>query len=132
MSSPSERDELNGAVDASDKSLRAQAYVDAAAVAEYLGVSRAFVYEHAGELGAIELPGRPRKRQDGTPTRPKPRLRFRLSDVDERLSTCSTSRKSEAPELAQVQRLRTRQRSPLGTNVELLPIRGRILAQEAS
>lgn len=55
--------------------------VDAATVADSLGVSRAYVYEHAEDLGAQRL-------GDG----PKPRLRFDL----ERARTCYASSASQA------------------------------------
>lgn len=51
---------------------RPRALVDAAELAEHLGVERSFVYEHADALGAVRL-------GDG----PKARLRF---DVDEAAS----------------------------------------------
>jgi hypothetical protein len=89
--------------------------VDACAVAEHLGVSRAFVYEHADELGARRLGNGPRAR-----------LRFSLAEVDERLSACTTGRRSETPDSPQEAALRPRRRRASGTNVELLPIRGRI------
>jgi hypothetical protein len=76
-----------------------------------LNVSRGFVYEHADELGAIPLGSGPR-----------PRLRFDL----EKAIACFACRRSSEPDLAQEQVLRRRRRRPLGTNVELLPIRGRI------
>jgi hypothetical protein len=88
--------------------------VDAATLAQLLGVERAWVYEHAAELGAIPLGSGPR-----------PRLRFNPQLALERLSTCVTGRKSEpaADRMATPKaRLRARRRS--GTSVELLPIRG--------
>jgi hypothetical protein len=85
--------------------------VDARTLAHRLNVSRAFVYEHSAELGAIPL---------GTGSRP--RLRF---DV-ERALACYASRRSPGPDLPQPEVSRRRRRRPLGTNVELLPIRGRI------
>ena len=87
--------------------------VDAAAVAEYLGVDRGYVYEHAVELGARRL-------GDG----PKSRLRFSLAEIDAALTSCSGSRGSSPPEPAPLQASRPRRRRPLGTPVELLPIRG--------
>jgi hypothetical protein len=90
-------------------------------LAEYLSVAPSYVYEHADQLGARRLG-----------TGPKPRLRFSLSEVDERLSACSASRQSDEPISAPQAASRRRARPALGTNVELLPIRGRIRAQEAS
>jgi hypothetical protein len=89
--------------------------VDAAGVAAYLNVDRSFVYEHADELGARRLGSGPRAR-----------LRFSLEEVDSRLTTCSTGRESKAAESRVVEPIRRRRRTAgLGTNVELLPIRGR-------
>ena len=87
--------------------------VDAAAVAEYLGVTAGYVYEHAAELGARRLGSGPRAR-----------LRFSLEEVDQRLSACLVSRKSDARESALQAAPRPRRRRPLGTTVPLLPIRG--------
>ncbi len=58
--------------------------VDAIALARLLGVSRAYVYEHADELGALRLGGGP-----------KARLRFDLVTVRE-VMTCSASKSSPA------------------------------------
>lgn len=89
--------------------------VDVAAVAAYLGVSHAYVYEHQVELGARRLG-----------TGPKARLRFSLEEIDERLRVCPTGRRSGEPDSGSVVRKPRRRRSPaLGTTVELLPIRGR-------
>jgi hypothetical protein len=88
--------------------------VDAAVLADLLGVTRSYVYEHADELGAIPLG-----------TGPKPRLRFNPDVALERLSACSASRTSEAPEPTRRSQTRSRRRAPMGTTVELLPIRGR-------
>jgi hypothetical protein len=93
--------------------------VDVATVAEYLGTKRAYVYEHADELGARRLGSGPRAR-----------LRFSLAEIDEHLSACSASRESNAAQGASQQPLRRGRPRPLGTNVELLPIRARI--REAS
>jgi hypothetical protein len=86
-------------------------FVDARTLADRLNVSRAFVYEHSAELGAIPL---------GTGKRP--RLRF---DLDKAM-VCYASRRSSGPDSAQEQASRPRRRRPLGTSVSLLPIRGRI------
>jgi hypothetical protein len=89
--------------------------VDAVRVAEHLGVSRDFVYEHAVELGARRLGSGPRAR-----------LRFDLAEVDSRLTSCSRSRGSEEAGSRTVERVRRRRRtSGLGTSVPLLPIRAR-------
>ena len=87
-------------------------------IAEYLSVNPSWVYEHAAELGARRL-------GDG----PRARLRFSVAEVDECLSACSASRESALPEPGPQAALRPRRRRPLGTSVELLPIRGRIPAE---
>jgi hypothetical protein len=90
--------------------------VDAARLAERLGVSRDFVYAHADELGARRLGSGPRAR-----------LRFDLTEVETRLSACSLGRGSEAAGKRVVEPVRSRpQRPGLGTNVPLLPIKGRL------
>ena len=95
--------------------------VDALEVANYLGVDRSWVYEHADELGARRLGNGPRAR-----------LRFSLAEVDERLSACSAGRESATPEPAPRGALRPRRRRRMGTTGELLPIRGRIPAGTAA
>jgi predicted DNA-binding transcriptional regulator AlpA len=100
-------------------------------VAEYLSVNPSWVYEHAAELGARRLPTKPRKRPDGKMTKPTPRLRFSLSEVDQRLSACTTGRRSETPDSAQEAASRRRRRRPNGQNAPLLPIRGRIRHESA-
>src|SRR5947199_2086318 len=83
-------------------------------VAEYLGVQRSFVYEHAVELGARRLG-----------SGPKAPLRFSLREVDERLRSCPTGRESEASASPVVKPNRHRRRAArLGTGVELLPVKG--------
>lgn len=88
--------------------------VDVVAVAEYLAVTPDWVYAHADDLGARRLGNGP-----------KARLRFSLEEVDERLRTCSIGRGSQSSEKRTVEPIRRRRRArPLGTNLELLPIRG--------
>lgn len=53
--------------------------VDAAGLADALGLSRAYVYEHADQLGAIR-----------TGTGPRARLRFDVSDARDRLTALTT------------------------------------------
>lgn len=95
--------------------MTSESYVDVAAVAVYLSVAPGWVYDHADELGAFRL-GNGRRA----------RLRFRLSEVDARLSTCSSSRESDSHEPASRVASPAGRRPALGTSVELLPIRGRI------
>jgi predicted DNA-binding transcriptional regulator AlpA len=64
-------------------------WVDAAAVAKHLDDERSWVYEHADKLGARPLG-----------TGPKPRLRFRLSDVDAWTACCSSRRSEQGREAA--------------------------------
>jgi hypothetical protein len=80
--------------------------VDAAAVAQMLGVTRGWVYEHAGELGAIRL---------GTGTRP--RLRFDPLRVEAVLGNGL----APGPPRRHTRRFR---RSVSTGEVELLPIAG--------
>jgi hypothetical protein len=108
--------------DSSDAHTRArEPLVDVATVAEYLDVDRSWVYANAERLGARRLGAGPRAR-----------LRFSLAEVDERLSTCSASRESDAAHPAPAAASPSTRRRPMGTNVELLPIRGQIPAREAS
>ena len=88
--------------------------VDAQAVADALGVTRGFVYEHAVDLGAVRLGSGPRAR-----------LRFRLDEVETRLTACTAGRGSESPVSAPVRACRPAARRHLGTKVDLLPVRGR-------
>ena len=86
--------------------------VDAAALAEHLGVSRAFVYEHAEELGTRRL-------GDGR----RARLRFDLERA-ERAYSCFKDRTSDEPAARTVTPIRRRRRAQrLGTEAPLLPIR---------
>ena len=82
-----------------------------------------YVYSHADELGALRLPSSSRRRSPGS--RAKPRLRFDPDLALERLSGCSAGRTSEPAEAPSPRAPRRRRPPALGTNVELLPIRGR-------
>jgi hypothetical protein len=87
-------------------------WVNADAVADYLGVDVGYVYDHAAELGARRL-------GDG----PRARLRFRFELVDAAL--CVGGRESEAPQTRTATRKRGGRRpTALGTGAPLLPIRG--------
>lgn len=96
----------------------AESLVDVATVASYLGVTRGYVYEHASELGARRLGNGPRAR-----------LRFSLAEIDERLNACSADRRSDVPNPRQEAAFRPRRRRRMGTEPDLLPIRGRMTAQ---
>jgi hypothetical protein len=87
--------------------------VDAQSVAEYLAVERNWVYEHATLLRARRLG-----------TGPKARLRFSLEDIDAAL-TCSAGRESGTAATPVSESVSRRRRTrALGTDVDLLPIRG--------
>jgi hypothetical protein len=110
----------------SPKTLRArEPLVGVREIAAYLNVAPSWVYENAVRLGARRL-------GDG----PRARLRFSLTEVDERLSACSAGRESRSPDPAPQAVSRPRRRRGLGTSVDLLPIRGRMppgaALQEAS
>jgi hypothetical protein len=87
--------------------------VSPAQLADWLNVERSYVYEHAAELGAMRLG-----------SGPKARLRFDLDEV-RRLISCSVGRESVEAEPASQAKPRPRRRRRMGTNVEILPIRGR-------
>jgi excisionase family DNA binding protein len=94
--------------------------VSAQEVADYLGCSRDYVYEHAVELGARRLG-----------TGPKARLRFSLEDVEAAI-TWAAGRESVLPESGMVERSnQRRRRMPMGTGVDLLPIRGSLSGRAA-
>jgi hypothetical protein len=77
--------------------------VDASTVADALGVTRAWVYEHSDELGAVRL-------GEGD----RPRLRFDVEVARERMGAASPPpRRSNGS------------RSPRPSTAPLLPIRGR-------
>jgi hypothetical protein len=82
--------------------------VDAATVAGELGVSRAYVYRHAAELGGHRIGSGPR-----------PRLRF---DVDEARAAW---RALERSPVTAARAARATHRSGSSTGVPLLPVRGR-------
>jgi len=92
--------------------------VDAARVAAELGASRDWVYAHADELGAIRLGDS----GDGR----RPRLRFDLAVVADRLTARDAGERSQPAVVpAQPQVSPRRRARSLGTDVDLLPIRGR-------
>ena len=96
--------------------------VDAKTLATELGVNVSYVYTHAADLGALRLPASNKR---GTS---KPRLRFDLEEVRRRLS-CYADRKSEPLDPAPQAGLRHGRRGRVGTNVELVPIKGRARRQ---
>ena len=90
-----------------------QQLITASELASRIGRSAAWVRQHRWDLGGVVV-------GDG----PRPRIWFDPSRVTEALASCSASRKSDGPEPPARPASRPRaRRSPLGTNVELLPIR---------
>jgi hypothetical protein len=86
----------------------------AADVARRFGLKRSWVYEHATALGAVRL-------GEGA----RPRLHFEARTVDSVLSARSTGERSPEVEAGEIERKRPgRPRRRMGTNVDLLPIRG--------
>jgi predicted DNA-binding transcriptional regulator AlpA len=89
---------------------QSEGLVDAHEIARRTGRSRWWVYEHAGELGAVRL---------GAGSRP--RLAFRPSRVDQYLQAATQPRQPiPAPARARPQRRQRGRRT--STGVELLPI----------
>jgi hypothetical protein len=76
---------------------RSEPLVDAAEIARMFGKTRSWVYEHAGELGAIRLG-----------SGPKPRLAFSPSRVAESLEEVGQSPPASLPVPAHPQRRRPR------------------------
>lgn len=87
--------------------------IDAAGVADMLGVERDFVYDHADELGALRI-------GHGS----KSRLRFDPQVVRERLTArCVSERSQTSNSPVSAGRRRGRPRAGSGTDVPLLPLR---------
>jgi hypothetical protein len=87
--------------------------VDAARLAEMLGISRSTVYGLAADLGAVEV---------GSGS--KPRLRFDVETARQawtRRQASERSQQQETPVLAEVRR--HRRRSGSGSGVDLLPVK---------
>ena len=87
--------------------------VDAREIAHATGRSRAWVYEHAGELGAVRLGSGPR-----------PRLAFSPARVAAFVQAASEPR-TPTPLPIHSQPRRRRRAGRTSTGVELLPINGR-------
>lgn len=101
---------------------RCVSLVDAATLADALGVSRDCVYAHAAELGGRRIG-----------TGPRGRLRFSLDQALEAWTSRSASKESQTPQTpvtADSSPRRHRQR--LGSAHQLLPIRGSTTATDAS
>lgn len=101
--------------------IAAERLVDASVLAGVLGVSRAFVYEHSEELGAVRLGAGPRAR-----------LRFSPDRALERLTSCSGSRGSSAPQAPQPSAPRRRTSRATLPAAQLLPIARPIVDREAA
>jgi hypothetical protein len=82
--------------------------IDAGELARHLGVTRAWIYEHAHELGAIRIS-----------TGPRGRIRFDLQTARETLETTRTHESAPPPETTRPGR--PRRHRPAG-NVPLLPV----------
>jgi hypothetical protein len=86
----------------------------AEALARHLGVSRAWVYQRADELGGRRL-------GDG----PRPRLRFDLAEAEKAMIACSRSKRPQvAVQPSPERKTVNRTKASMGTNGQLLPIRG--------
>jgi hypothetical protein len=96
-----------------DESPRAR-LVDAATLADALGVSRDCVYAHAAELGGERIGSGPRGR-----------LRFDLDRALVAWTSRSTSKESQQPKTPTTKgNPPRRRRQGMGSSAELLPIRG--------
>lgn len=86
--------------------------VDVETLAQALGLSSSYVYEHQDELGVIRLG-----------TGPHAPLRFDLEKLLDELTACSTSRESDPPPPPSAKPKRApRRRSAPGADRDLLPI----------
>jgi len=90
---------------------RSDGWIDANEVAARHGVSRAFVYEHADDLGAISVGGGSR-----------PRLRFDPATVEERLADVSSTQPRLNGHVAQPPAVTRKGDLAGGADVRLLPI----------
>lgn len=90
---------------------RTEPLVDAAEIARLHGKTRSWVYEHAGELGAVRLGSGPR-----------PRLAFSPARVAEQLETVDKPATTPLPEPAPPRRRRQRA-SRTATGAPLLHVR---------
>jgi hypothetical protein len=92
---------------------RAEPLVDAAEIARLHGKTRSWVYEHAGELGAVRLGSGPR-----------PRLGFSPARVAERLELVDRPAPVTLPALAPPRRTRRQRGDRTPSGAELLRVRG--------
>jgi hypothetical protein len=89
----------------------AEPLVDAAEIARLHGKTRTWVYEHAGELGAVRLGSGPR-----------PRLAFSPARVAERLQKAEEPTRAPLPEASR-RRLRRQRAGRTATGAPLLHVR---------
>jgi len=90
--------------------------LDAAAVARRLGRSRDWVYDHAAELGSVQLGNGKR-----------PRLGFEPAKVADYLDACESSRRTgDGSNAVTTPTRRTERGGSIGQGADLLPIRGDI------
>jgi hypothetical protein len=88
--------------------------VDAATLAELLGTSRGWIYEHKHELGALRL-------GDG----PRPRLRFDAEYAKAQWAASREGNTGVPDRSANTGRRRSRRRVTTPSSAQLLPVRGR-------
>ena len=93
--------------------VRPEPLVDAAEIARLHGKTRSWVYEHAGELGAVRLGSGPR-----------PRLGFSPTRVAERLVLVDHPAPVTLPALAPPRRARRQRGDRTPSGAELLRVRG--------
>ena len=91
---------------------RVEPLVDAVEIARLFGRTRSWVYEHAGELGAVRLGSGPR-----------PRLGFSPARVAAHLERTSEPTPVTMPEPAQPRRARRRRAERTASGAELLRVR---------
>jgi hypothetical protein len=91
---------------------RVEPLVDAVEIARLFGRTRSWVYEHAGELGAVRLGSGPR-----------PRLGFSPARVAEQLRRVNEPSTTPLPEPAQPRRRRQQRADRTPTGAPLLQVR---------
>jgi hypothetical protein len=92
---------------------RVEPLVDAVEIARLFGRTRSWVYEHAGELGAVRLGSGPR-----------PRLGFSLGRVAAHFEQASEPTPLAVPRSAPPRRARRRRADRTASGAELLRVRG--------
>lgn len=87
----------------------------AAEIAQRIGMSAAWVREHAADLGGVRV---------GTGTKSRHRFRFNVAITDERIAARRSDMKQPPSKLSEPQP-KQRRRRPAQSDVPLLPIKGR-------